>query len=312
MKLTVLAVDDSLVITEMIKDAFELEGYRVLVAADGVEAIKTALAENPDLIIADISMPGMDGWEPCSQIRSHPYTSFIPFIFLTAKVETPDRIKGLQMGADDYLTKPFEMEELLARVKLIFQRMLKTQEAIITRGPEGLSGTTQDLSLTDLIQLFAINQKTGLLQISRGAELTGRLAFLSGRIINASYGSMKGLKALYRMLSWPDARFQVLPLTDLTQDISFPEKVESILMESARQRDEIERLKVSHPLAGKIICTVKATDYKPANPLEAEVISNADHGAGFQDLLDMSALPDLEVYKTIANLIDNGTVEVGE
>ncbi len=311
MKLKILAVDDSMVITEMIKDAFELEGYQVLTAGDGAEALKFALAESPDLIIADISMPGMDGWELCSQIRSNPYTSFIPFIFLTAMTETPDRIRGLQLGADDYLVKPFEMEELLARVHLIFQRIIKTQESMITRGSQGLSGTTQHLALTDLLQMFSLNQKTGMLQISSSGQITGRLAFQSGRIIRAKLGEMRGLKAIYRMLAFNDAQFQVLPLSDFSENPEIPDSAEAILMESARQQDELTRLKADYPLQGKTLHVVPGLVPSPLpQGILARVVLVAQNGCGFQQLLDNVSDPDLEVYQAVANLIEQGALSV--
>ena len=95
LKLRILVVDDSVTIRELVRDAFDKRGYRVHTAADGHEALEITLKENPDIIISDIAMPGMDGWDFCDQVRKNPYTSFIPFVFLSKKSETPDRIRGL-------------------------------------------------------------------------------------------------------------------------------------------------------------------------------------------------------------------------
>lgn len=314
LRLKILAVDDSPTVTELIKDAFEAEGYRVMTAGDGVSALNLALAENPDLIIADITMPGLDGWELCGQIRNNPFTSFIPFIFLTAKTEAPDRIRGLQMGADDYLTKPFAMEELKARVKLIFQRMLKTQEAVLLRQKKSLSGTTRDLGLADLIQMFAANQKTGLLKISRLGKPTGRIAFSAGRIIRAEVGMARGPKALARLLDWPDAQFEVEPLIDLDQDPRFEEKTEALLMESARQLDELHLLEKEFPLAGKSLRVVK--EKRPAeselSPREAEILGRVEHSRSFLEVLDQLPYPDLDIYKTVVYFLRRGVVAIEE
>ena len=308
LKLTILAVDDSPVITEMIRDAFEAEGYRVLAAGDGAEALRIALADNPDLIIADIAMPGLDGWELCSQIRANPFTSFIPFVFLTAKTETPDRIKGLQMGADDYLTKPFEMAELIARVHLIFQRMRKTQESALLKGTRALSGSTRDMGLPDLLQMFALNQKTGLLRISRVGLLPGRIAVKDGKIIRAELGPLTGEKALYRLLKWPDANFEVAPLMDEKQDPSLPASIEELLMEGMRQLDELARLETEQPLAGKRLKLKNRPAESELSPREAELLAALAKSEDLSTLLDSVAWTDFEIYRMTAYFLRKGVI----
>jgi len=312
LKLKILAVDDSPTVTEMVRDAFEAEGYRVFTAGDGAAALSLALAENPDLIIADITMPGLDGWELCGQIRNNPFTSFIPFIFLTAKTEAPDRIRGLQMGADDYLTKPFAMDELKARVKMIFQRMLKTQEAVLLRQKKSLSGTTRDLGLAELIQMFAANQKTGLLKISRLGKPTGRISFSAGRIIRAEVGAAQGPKALVRLLDWPDAQFEVEPLIELDRDDRFAEKPEALLLDSARQLDELHLLEKDFPLAGKSLRLVP--ERRPAgselSPREAEILERVASARTFLEVLDKLPYPDLDIYKALVYFVRQGVLAV--
>jgi CheY-like chemotaxis protein len=310
LKLSVLAVDDSPVITEMIKDAFEAEGYKIITARDGSEALKIALERHPDIIIADVNMPGMDGWELCSQIRTNPFTSFIPFIFLTSKTESPDRIRGLQMGADDYLTKPFEMAELLARVQLIFQRMRKTQEAVLVRGSKGLSGSTREMALPDLLQMFGLNQKTGLLRISKLGALPGRIAVENGLIVRAELGPIKGEKAIQRLLQWQDAQFDVAPLPEGPPDPNMPIGVEEVLMEGMRQIDELARLEKDLPLRGKLLLL----DHKPPeselSPREAELIAVLTKADDIGALLDSLAWTDFEIYRMAAYYVRKGVVKV--
>lgn len=300
LKLSILAVDDSPVITEMIRDAFEVEGYKVLTARDGAEALKTALQEHPDLIIADIAMPGLDGWELCSQIRSNPFTSFIPFIFLTAKSEAPDRIRGLQMGADDYLTKPFAMEELIARVQQIFQRIRKTQEAVILRERKALSGSTREMALPDLLQMFGLNQKTGLLRISRMGLPTGKIAVENGKIIRVELGPHCGEKALYRLLNWHDAHFEVEPLLDFARDPGLPPSIEELLMEGMRQIDEIAQLEKDYPLSGKKLRILKTPAESELSEREVRLLEAVKDSPDFISLLEALPWTDYEIYRRIA------------
>ncbi len=309
LKLSILAVDDSPVITEMIKDAFEAEGYKILAASDGSEALRIALEEYPDIIIADVKMPGMDGWELCSQIRSNPFTSFIPFIFLTAKTEAPDRIKGLQMGADDYLTKPFDMEELIARVNLILQRMRKTQEAALTRSSQTLAGSTSEMGLPDLLQMFGLNQKTGMLRISKVGHLPGRIALQDGKLVSAELGQLRGPKALYRLLEWDDAQFEVAPLMQTQPDTDLPESVEEALMEGMRQLDEKKKLEGEFPLYGKVLKVVEKPPESEQSPREAELFNVLETAEDISSAMNALSWPDYEIYRMVVYFIRKGFVE---
>ena len=115
----ILIVDDESNIIELLRLYLEKEGYSTTSARSGTEALAKFSHENPDLIILDIMIPEPDGWQVCREIRK---TSNVPIIMLTAKAETFDKVLGLELGADDYLTKPFEAKELVARVKAVLRR----------------------------------------------------------------------------------------------------------------------------------------------------------------------------------------------
>ena len=122
MSKTILVVDDEAKLRDMIKVYLEQEGYRVVVAANGREALYVARYEKPDLIILDVMMPEMDGYE---FIRVHSREADTPIIMLTAKVEENDKVLGLEIGADDYMEKPFSVRELIARVRAMLRRSSK-------------------------------------------------------------------------------------------------------------------------------------------------------------------------------------------
>ncbi len=115
-----MIVEDEANIRELLRLYLEREGYAVVEAANGVEGIKMWKSEKPDMLLLDVMMPVMDGWAVCKEIRAE---SDVPIIMLTAKGETADRVSGLEMGADDYIVKPLEMPEVIARVRAVFRRM---------------------------------------------------------------------------------------------------------------------------------------------------------------------------------------------
>ncbi len=116
---TVLIVEDDRNIADLLRLYLEKEGYEVAIAHDGLRGVELFREKQPSLVLLDVMLPGMDGWGVCRTIRSESKT---PIIMLTAKSETEDKVAGLKQGADDYITKPFEMKEVLARIEAVLRR----------------------------------------------------------------------------------------------------------------------------------------------------------------------------------------------
>lgn len=129
---TVLIVEDDPTMLRGLTDNFEMKGYYVLTARDGQEGLETALKEKPDLIILDIMLPEMNGYEVCSHVREQGLE--MPIIMLTAKDQEADIVLGLNLGADDYVTKPFSIKELLARAEAFLRRRGKAEPAVYEFG----------------------------------------------------------------------------------------------------------------------------------------------------------------------------------
>lgn len=122
----ILVCDDDQNIAELLRLYLEKENYGVAIANDGEEAIAKFNAEDPDLVLLDVMMPKLDGWQVCREIRKK---SEVPIIMITAKGETFDKVLGLELGADDYVVKPFDSKEIVARIKAVLRRTGKTVEA---------------------------------------------------------------------------------------------------------------------------------------------------------------------------------------
>ena len=132
MKYKILIVDDEEMMTELLSDYLSDEGYETYIANDAAQALKL-LPKNPDIIILDINMPGIDGLELCKNIRAH---IFCPILFVTARITEQDKINGLQYGGDDYITKPFSLKELSARIAAHLRRDERSHRkaAVLTSG----------------------------------------------------------------------------------------------------------------------------------------------------------------------------------
>lgn len=138
---TILAVEDEKDILDLVDFNLSQAGYRVVRAQDGLEGLRLARAERPDLIVLDLMLPGMDGKEFCRRIRQDAELKSVPVVMLTAKAEEIDRIIGFEIGADDYLTKPFSIRELNLRIQAILRR---SQERPVESGPLRMGTITID------------------------------------------------------------------------------------------------------------------------------------------------------------------------
>lgn len=164
---SVLLVDDDAKLLTLLKKYFELDGFIVYTASDGIDALMAVREHKPDIMVLDLMMPGIDGWEVCRRLR---IDNDIPIIMLTARDEESDRLIGLEIGADDYVTKPFSPKEVVARVKAIFRRVDKAilRKDTITIGSlaidmdsfqVSINGEVLDLTPTEfkIVELLAIN-----------------------------------------------------------------------------------------------------------------------------------------------------------
>jgi two-component system response regulator MprA len=155
--LKVLVIDDEESIVDFIKLGLHYEGFQVEAAPDGEQGIVAAQRINPDVIILDVMMPGVDGLEVCRRLRANPTTSDIPILMLTAKDEVGDRILGLQTGADDYITKPFNFYELLERIRAILRRQ--------NRARAGQSGDSENSG--QILQFGDLRMNTATREVTR-------------------------------------------------------------------------------------------------------------------------------------------------
>ncbi len=163
----VLVADDDRAIRQSLATALELNGYQVTACADGVEALAAFRAERPDVLVLDVMMPGVDGLGVCRVLRAE--GERIPILMLTARVETADRVAGLDAGADDYVPKPYDMDEVLARLRALLRRAepsaanddLVVEDVILSPTARRVwrSGREIDLSKTefDLLELLMLN-----------------------------------------------------------------------------------------------------------------------------------------------------------
>lgn len=207
---TILIVDDEQHIVDLAKMYLEVEGFKTESANDGKTALKRILTEKPGLVVLDLMLPELDGWEVCRRVRAE---SDVPIIMLTARGDDIDRIVGLELGADDYLTKPFNPRELVARVKAILRRSEKRAtapaDAVITldnlsiypeRRVVTVDGRTVDLRVKEFDLLLTLAENKGmvftrekLLDVVWGYDFAGETRTVDVHIAHLRH-KLKGMR----------------------------------------------------------------------------------------------------------------------
>ena len=209
----ILIVDDNSANVEMLVEVLMNAGFEIAVAIDGESAIEMAEYDPPDLILLDVQMPGIDGFETCQRLKANPKSQNSPVIFMTALAETEDKVKGLSMGAVDYITKPFQEEEVLARVRVHLKlscltKMFEEQNILLKQFAENLEQRVTDRTselthaLHDLkqaqIQLVKTEKMSTLGQLVAGVahEINNPVSFIAGNIRHAQEYTLDLIKLL--------------------------------------------------------------------------------------------------------------------
>lgn len=176
-----LVVEDDADIADVLRRSLRNEGYEVRTSADGVEALDVATGFMPDLVILDLGLPGLDGVEVCRRLRSD---GDVPILMLTARAETEDRVEGLDSGADDYLVKPFERKELLARIRALLRRRPPRGAASLEVGDLKLNPDTREVKRGDR-EIELTNREFELLEFLMRNE---RLVVSRERLLDEVWG----------------------------------------------------------------------------------------------------------------------------
>jgi DNA-binding response OmpR family regulator len=237
----ILVADDDVSACRAIEYELRRPHREIVVTYDGNEALAAALATTPDLVISDVMMPRRDGWSLLDELRRRRETVLTPFIFTSALDSPRDRLRGLRLGAVDYVIKPFAVEELSMRVDRTLDEAGASRlqlEAVLSRG---VAGSVAQLGIASLLHVLSVDHATGVVEVSaEGAA--ARILVRDGQVVRAAYldGSSEGADAIYRLVTLHDGQFAFVESRVTGPDeIGLP--VMELLLEGARRADEVER-----------------------------------------------------------------------
>ena len=285
-------------------------GYSVASCENATEALEMVELSEPDLILSDTRLPEMDGFALVEKLRERPEYSEIPLIFLSSDGSVESKVRGLELGVEDYLTKPIYIKEIITRVNLVLQRHerrgLERRSLTKTR----FSGSLSEMGLVDLLQTIDISRKTGVLELTNG-ERSGTVYFSGGRLIHARSGNLTGDRAIYRFLVWSDGEFdlefrQVTPEAETIQS-----STQGLLMEGMRRVDEWGRMLEQLPPLDSIfeVESDELLDRLAEIPDEINnLLRQFDGQRSLMEVVDSANDDDLQTLASISKLYFEGLI----
>ena len=286
-------------------------GYSVTTATDGLDALAKIESLTPDLVLSDTRLPKLDGYTLVRTLKERTEWSAIPVVFLTSQKSIEDKIRGLELGVEDYLTKPIFVRELIARVNLLLAK--RTQENIAaskptTPGRTRFSGSTQDMAIVDLLQTFEVSRKSGVVHLRGTAQQDARIYFRDGKVVDAELGRLRGEEAIYRALIWNEALFEVEFKPIQSEDV-IGGSTQAILMEGMRRVDEWGRLCEQLPPLSTVFEIDHEQLLERLNEIPDElngILRLFDSARALSDVVDDSPFEDLSTLSTITKLYFEG------
>jgi DNA-binding response OmpR family regulator/Flp pilus assembly protein TadD len=306
-KQELLVVDSDAKDLRLIEVSLKKVGFTVTTAIHGKDALEKMQLSPPHLLLACADLPGMSGLDLCRAVKSDPRLSAIPVVLFASEKSLELRVKGLELGAEDFLTGPLYTQELVMRVRVILH---KAQKELVDKrsGRAGFSGSLSDMGVVDLVQTFELGRKTGTIRLE--TNRIGCIYLREGRLIDAEVGRLTGEKAFYRLLSVAEGKFEVgFGSIDRLEQIGI--STQALLMEGMRRLDEWGRLQEQLPPLDSIF----EVDY---HQLAARLFEIPDEIDGLLRLFDGkrslsgvvedSELDDLETLAIISKLFFAGLI----
>ncbi|HEY8146395.1 MAG TPA: DUF4388 domain-containing protein [Kofleriaceae bacterium] len=309
-KRSLLLVDGDARSLRVLEVSLKKAGFLVTTATNGRDALEKVRVARPDLILSDTEMPEMDGFELCRSLKADSELAAIPMVFLTGQNAIEHKIRGLELGVDEYLTKPIYIKEILTRIRILLQK--KERAGIeAKRDPNTrFSGSLADMGVVDIIQTIEVSRKSGLVHFSAEEGRQATIYFRSGKVIDAEAGHLQGDEAVYRLLTWSEGEFELLFRTVRRKE-SIPVSTQALLMEGMRRLDEWGRLlEQLPPLTARFEVDVEELAERLSElPDDLNITLRLfDGGRTLMDVIDMARIGDLECLEVITRLYFEGLI----
>ncbi|MDZ7377125.1 MAG: response regulator, partial [candidate division KSB1 bacterium] len=307
---TVLVADGDAKNLQILKENLEASGFTVITASNGNKAWEEIQQSPPQLVLTEVNLPGLTGFQLLERLQADPNTKSIPLIFLTNQRDIQQRVRGFELGAKDYLVKPLHVKEVVAHIRMVLRRLERRKSEQLDAYMR-FSGRLDQLTLADLIESFGVERKTGVLTLSNGRR-TGQVYFRDGAVVNASLGDIKQEPAIYQMLTWNRGYF-----TMVFKEIDVPDEISvsnlGLLLHGIKRLELREQL-ISQLSSPRTAFTITPTfrmliQKRRVNGEIANFVKLFDGKREVDQIIEDSGLDDLVALKRIVRLYQQGFIK---
>lgn len=306
-KQQILLVDADSSSARVLEVSLRSAGFTVT-TADSAENALTKLEHGaPDLILTDTRLPGADGFSLVREIRTRPDLKDVPIVFLTEQGALEDKLRGLELGVDDYLAKPIFVREVVTRVHMLLARKNQHRIASESLARTRFSGSLEDVAVVDLLQTIAVSGKSGVAAVHHGNR-EAQLYFRKGQLIDAEVGDLRGEEAVYRTITWATGTFD-LEFRPVDRPAVIEAPTHALLMEGMRRVDELGRLAEQLPPEDTVVDIDHEALRLRLNEIPDElnsVLRLIDGKRTLLDLIDGSPFDDLSTLTVLSKFYFEG------
>ena len=281
-------------------------GYEVKVTSNGVSALELAHDFRPHLILSELELAKIDGHHFLREIKSRPATRSTPFIIMSRHRSVSERVHSIKLGADDYVTVPFDIREVLVRFEVILKEVDALQ-GTTQKSTRGFSGRLTEMNVIEILQALEISRKSGALHIQSGDE-EGLILVKDGQIVQATLAELSPRDALLRLITWDDGTFE-FEIQEVHHPSQFKDSTESIVKMAMLYRDRWDRIRKNLPPLRTAITLNQTGVQGELSTEESQVLRLVNGNSKLGNLVDESALDALKALSILARLFHKGCIK---
>ncbi len=317
-KLAVLLVESDPKQLKLLAASLEQDGYQVLTAGDGEAALATLSHHAPDLIIAATALTRLDGYALVEQVKADVDLADIPVLLMTEGQSRADKIRALEVGVDECLSKPVFVKELLSRARMLLAKQVRERLSVTGSGAP-VSGSLSDLAVIDLLEALSRAGQTAVVHLAWGAKRRseareGEIYLRKGSIVDAELKQLRGEEAVFRLLGWTEGRFEV-EITPVTRPASVELSTRKLLDAGVRHAAECAKHYVKLPSLEELVVVDHdglAESMADVPEALADLLALCDGTRTLHDVVDESPFDDMSTLATLSRLADDELLHVAK
>ena len=306
-KKKILIVDEDSNYISGLRNGLNEAGHEVIYWDDGKKALELTKSIQPDLIISEVNLPQIDGHVLFKEIKAIPELKNVPFIFISNQKKVDDRIRSMELGIDDFISKPFYVDEVIARIDNLLNEVISFANSKFNT-EKGFSGDISEMNLIDLIQTLELGKKSGIIKL-KYQNYQGNVYIKNGEIVDATLDNLPPKEALLKICVWAEGSFFV-EMADFDRHRTLTKNNRELIATAVKRMNQWEREKKNLPPLNTILAVSQSTTNKNnVSEEEKELLSSLNGNRIIYDIVVKSPFDDVKALEIVTNLYQKGLLQ---